>query len=141
LTSATLRKERVDLVQPTLRSDLPEFGPGSDGEWGLGQMPRDPTSLVSEKGIQYEGNTEYIGNLLLHELYDLHYSMLLPGHATIHINGKNEIERLMADRAMQLGDSFNMREFMDRFLASGMIPLSLTRWEMTGFDDKILKLK
>jgi uncharacterized protein (DUF885 family) len=67
--------------------------------------------------------------------------MLLPGHATIHINGKNEIERLMADRAMQLGDSFNMREFMDRFLASGMIPLSLTRWEMTGFDDKILKLK
>jgi hypothetical protein len=68
LTSATLRKERVDLVQPTLRSDLPEFGPGSDGEWGLGQMPGDPTSLVSEKGIQYEGNTEYIGNLLLHEL-------------------------------------------------------------------------
>ena len=73
--------------------------------------------------------------------YDLHYSMMLPGHATIYINGKNELERLMADRAMQLGDAFNLREFMDDFLASGMIPLSLTRWEMTGLDDEIRKLR
>ena len=73
--------------------------------------------------------------------YDLHYSMLQPGHATIYINGKNEIERLMADRAMQLGPAFNLREFMDSFLASGLTPISLTRWEMTGFDDEIKELR
>ena len=73
--------------------------------------------------------------------YDLHYSMLQPGHATIYINGKNEIERLMADRAMQLGAAFNLREFMDDFLNLGMIPLSLARWEMTGLDDEILQLR
>lgn len=66
--------------------------------------------------------------------------MLQPGHATIYITGKNELERLMADRAMQLGDTFNLQEFMDSFFASGMIPISLARWEMTGLDDEIKKL-
>ncbi len=72
--------------------------------------------------------------------YDFDISMLQPGHATIYITGKNELERLMADRAMQLGDTFNLQEFMDSFFASGMIPISLTRWEMTGLDDEIKKL-
>jgi len=69
--------------------------------------------------------------------YDLEVSMLQPGHATIYITGKNELERLMAERAMQLGDAFNLRQFMDTLFASGMIPISLARWEITGFDDEI----
>ncbi len=73
--------------------------------------------------------------------YDLEISMLQPGHATIYINGKNELERLMADRAMQLGDEFNLRQFMDNLFDSGIIPISLVRWEMTGLDDEIKKLK
>jgi len=73
--------------------------------------------------------------------YDLHYSMLQPGHATIYITGKNQLERLMADRALQLGDAFNLQEFMDSFFASGMIPISLARWEITGLDDEIEKLQ
>ncbi|MEE8604699.1 MAG: DUF885 family protein [Candidatus Aminicenantaceae bacterium] len=73
--------------------------------------------------------------------YDLEISMLQPGHATIYITGKNEFERLLADRAMQLGNSFNLQRFMDDFFASGMIPISLARWEMTGFDDEIKKLQ
>jgi hypothetical protein len=48
-------------------SDLPEFGAGSDGEWGLGQMPGDPTSLVSVKGICFPGNQDYFANALMHE--------------------------------------------------------------------------
>ena len=59
-------------------SDLPEFGPGSDGEWGLGQMPGDPTSLVSEKGIHYQGNTEYIANFLLHEFVHVVHNLGMP---------------------------------------------------------------
>ena len=42
---------------------------------------------------------------------------------------------------MQLGDTFNLQRFMDDFFASGMIPISLARWEMTGFDDEIKKLQ
>jgi hypothetical protein len=48
-------------------SDLPEFDAGADGQWGLGQMPGDPTSLVSVRGVCYPGNTEYRANFLLHE--------------------------------------------------------------------------
>jgi len=73
--------------------------------------------------------------------YDLEVSMLQPGHATIYITGKNELERLMADRAMQLGDAFNLRQFMDTLFASGMIPISLARWEITGLDDEIRELQ
>jgi hypothetical protein len=72
--------------------------------------------------------------------YDLEISMLQPGHATIYITGKNELEKLLAERAMQQGENFNLRQFMDEFLASGMIPIALTRWEMTGFEDEITGL-
>jgi len=72
--------------------------------------------------------------------YDLEISMLQPGHATIYITGKNEFERLLTDRAMQLGEGFNLQQFMDNFFASGMIPLSLARWEITGMDDEIKEL-
>jgi uncharacterized protein (DUF885 family) len=73
--------------------------------------------------------------------YDLEISMLQPGHATIYITGKNEFERLMASRAMQLGNNFNLQRFMDNFFALGMISLSLARWEMTGLDDEIKELQ
>jgi hypothetical protein len=48
-------------------SNLPEFEPESDGQWGLGQMLGDPTTLVSERGVCYEGNSEYRANFLAHE--------------------------------------------------------------------------
>jgi hypothetical protein len=41
---------------------------------------------------------------------------------------------------MQLQDKFVVRDFFDGFLASGVIPVSLIRWEMTGRDDEIKKL-
>jgi hypothetical protein len=72
--------------------------------------------------------------------YDLEISMLQPGHATIYINGKNELERLIADRALQLGEAFNLRQVMDHLFSSGIIPISLARWEITGLDDEIKKL-
>jgi len=73
--------------------------------------------------------------------YDLEISMLQPGHATIYITGKNELERLLADRAMQLGEGFNLQQFVDNFFALGMIPLSLARWELTGMDDEMKELQ
>jgi len=42
------------------------------------------------------------------------------------------VERLMSDRAHELGDRYSMREFMDAFDAVGLIPVMLVRWEMLG---------
>ena len=57
-----------------------------------------------------------------------------------YIGGKAQIEQLIADRAMQLGTRFNLRDFMDDFFAAGMSPISLIRWVLTGLDDEIRKL-
>ena len=46
--------------------------------------------------------------------------------------GKIEVERLLSDRAHELGDRYSMREFMDAFDAVGLIPVMLVRWEMLG---------
>jgi len=65
---------------------------------------------------------------------------LVPGFEMSYTMGKVQLEKLMADRAHQLGGKFNLREFMDEFRSYGMIPFALIRWEMTGFDDEIKKL-
>jgi len=71
---------------------------------------------------------------------DMRIYLHQPGYGTSYIVGKVHIDKLMADRSLQLGEKFNLRQFMDEFFASGMIPVSLIRWEMTGLDDEIRKL-
>ena len=60
-----------------------------------------------------------------------------PGYGISYQMGKIQIDQLLADRAIQLGDQFNLKDFHDQFLAAGMIPISLIRWEMTGLDDQV----
>jgi hypothetical protein len=60
-----------------------------------------------------------------------------PGYGISYQMGKIQIDQLLADRAMQLRDRFSMKEFHDQFLAAGMIPISLIRWEMTGLEDEV----
>jgi uncharacterized protein (DUF885 family) len=61
-----------------------------------------------------------------------------PGYGTSYLTGKIEIEKLMTERARQLGDRFTMKQFIDEVNAAGVIPVSLIRWELTGLDDEIL---
>lgn len=63
-----------------------------------------------------------------------------PGYGTSYVYGKIQLERLMADRAIQLGDNFQLRDFFDNYFQRGVIPASLIRWEMTGHDDAIRKM-
>ena len=63
-----------------------------------------------------------------------------PGYGTSYVYGKIQLERLMADKAIQLGDNFQLRDFFDDYFSRGVIPASLIRWEMTGHDDAIKKL-
>lgn len=72
--------------------------------------------------------------------YDLQIYLRRPAYGMTYLTGKMQFEKLLADRSRQLGEDFNLGKFHDDFLASGSIPLSLIRWEMTGLDDEVKKL-
>ncbi|MCZ6915355.1 MAG: DUF885 family protein, partial [Gemmatimonadetes bacterium] len=69
-----------------------------------------------------------------------HFYLTQPGYGTSYIMGKLEIEKLMAERAIQLGDEFTIKRFFDEFFATGVIPVSLVRWQLTGNKDSILEV-
>ena len=71
---------------------------------------------------------------------DVQIYLQQPVYGESYVVGKIQIDKLLADRAHQLGKKFNLRQFMDDFFAAGMIPIALTRWEMTGLEDEIKKL-
>jgi hypothetical protein len=61
-----------------------------------------------------------------------------PGYGTSYLSGKIQIEELLAERALQLGDEFSIGRFFDEFFDVGVIPVTLVRWAMTGTRDPIL---
>lgn len=63
-----------------------------------------------------------------------------PGYGLGYTVGMLQMQRLLADRKRQLGDDFVLKDFHDQFLATGRLPLSLIRWEMTGLDDEVAQL-
>ena len=73
--------------------------------------------------------------------YEMETTLRWPGWHMGMVIGKKQIMDLIADRAAQLGADFNLRETMDEFFAAGMIPIALTRWEMTGLDDEMARLR
>ncbi len=75
-----------------------------------------------------------------HLWHEMQTTLLQVGWHSQMVVGKVHFMKLFRDRAQQLGDDFVLREFMDEFYAAGVIPTSLIRWEMTGYDDEIKKL-
>jgi uncharacterized protein (DUF885 family) len=73
--------------------------------------------------------------------FDIELYLRQPGYGIGYYLGKVELEKLLAERAMQLGDKFDIKTFHDEFRASGSIPISLIRWEMTGLDDEIRTMR
>ena len=67
-----------------------------------------------------------------------HLYLRQPGYGTSYLSGKIQIEELMAEAALQQGDAFSIQRFFDGFFDAGVIPIALTRWEMTGTKDAIL---
>jgi hypothetical protein len=60
-----------------------------------------------------------------------------PGYGIGYTIGALQLERLLADVKRQQEEGFVLRDFHDRLMQSGRLPLSLLRWEMTGLDDEI----
>jgi uncharacterized protein (DUF885 family) len=75
-----------------------------------------------------------------HLWHEMQTTLLHVGWHSQMIAGKVHFMKLFRDRAQQLGEEFNLKEFMDEFYAAGVIPTSLIRWEMTGYDDETNKL-
>jgi hypothetical protein len=73
--------------------------------------------------------------------FDIELYLRQPGYGIGYYMGKVELEKLLSERAMQLGDKFDLQRFHDEFLGAGVIPISLIRWEMTGRDDEIRRMR
>ena len=71
-------------------------------------------------------------------LFEQQLYLQQPGYGTSYLTGKALIEELLAERALQLGDEFVLKDVMEEFFAAGVIPVSLIRWEMTGSRDPVL---
>jgi uncharacterized protein (DUF885 family) len=75
-----------------------------------------------------------------HLWYELATTLRGVGHHMLMVVGKVQFMKLFRDRANQLGDDLVIRDFMDEFYGAGFIPMSLIRWEMTGYTDEIERL-
>lgn len=63
-----------------------------------------------------------------------------PGLGIAYEIGKLQIERMLADRRLQQGTQFSLREFHDYVWSNGNVPLTLQRWELLGLDDDVKKV-
>ena len=67
-----------------------------------------------------------------------HLYLRQPGYGTSYVTGKIQIEELLAEEALERGEDFTVKAFFDDFFDAGVIPITLTRWEMTGERHEIL---
>ncbi len=72
--------------------------------------------------------------------YDLQIYLRRPTYGMNYVMGKIQLEKLLSDRAQQLGDRFDLGAFHNEFLGAGPISISLIRWQMTGLDDEVRTL-
>lgn len=62
-----------------------------------------------------------------------------PGHGLEYTIGNIQMFQLLGDRKRQFGDKFVLKDFHDEFISKGIIPISLIRYEMTGYEKDVEK--
>ncbi len=92
-------------------------------EWTLEQAAQFTSAQTPRGWLRLDGRTVW---------GEQHLYLQQPSYGTSYLIGKVQIERLLSDRAHQLGDAFTLQRFMDEFTALGMIPMSLVRLELLG---------
>ncbi|MCJ7816040.1 MAG: DUF885 domain-containing protein [Xanthomonadales bacterium] len=71
-------------------------------------------------------------------IFEQHLYLRQPGYGTSYVTGKYLLEQTLADYARlkeERGEPFSLRQFFDELNATDSIPISLSRWEMTGLKD------
>lgn len=63
-----------------------------------------------------------------------------PGYGMSYTMGSMQIQRLLVDRKRQLGEGFSLKDFHDYLMNTGRLPVSLLRYDLTGYDDDIQNL-
>ena len=94
----------------------------------LEEAARDTSAWTPRGWLRLDGATLW---------FEQHLFLQQPGYGTSYVIGKQEIDKLIATRAGQLGKDFTLRRFMDEKDAAGLIPVSLLRWELTGKSDEV----
>jgi uncharacterized protein (DUF885 family) len=124
-----LYAERLADTMGLYSSDLYRFGE-------LGEQALRAARLVVDPGLAVLGWTrqQAIDYMLAHVMYDrqtieseVDRYIAMPGQATSYMVGRLEIERLRQEAETRLGDRFDIRQFHDRVLESGNIPLPVLR--------------
>ena len=101
----------------------------------LGDLRMQSNELTLEQASQFasdntpRGWLSMKGNLVRGEQ---HLYLQQPGYGTSYVIGKLMLDQTLMIRKRQLGDRFNMRQYMDAFDAVGLVPASLVQWELTG---------
>jgi hypothetical protein len=72
--------------------------------------------------------------------FEQHLYLRQPGYGTSYVTGKYLLERLLAERGKQLGDTFSLLGYFEELDRVGVIPVSLIRYQLTGKDDEIKAL-
>ena len=60
-----------------------------------------------------------------------------PGYGMTYTIGALQLQALLMDRKRQLGDKFSIRDYHDYLMTTGRLPVSLLRYDLTGYDDEI----
>ncbi len=72
--------------------------------------------------------------------FEQHLYLRQPGYGSSYITGKFQFEQLLSDYAGQRGDTFQLADFFENVNSSGIIPVALVRWELTGLNDEVQML-
>lgn len=60
-----------------------------------------------------------------------------PGYGMTYTIGSMQLQKLMVDRRRQLGDAFSIKDYHDYLMNTGRLPVSLLRYDLTGYDDEV----
>jgi uncharacterized protein (DUF885 family) len=121
--------ERMALDMGVYSSDLARFGE-------LGEQALRAARLVVDPGLHVLGwsRQQALDYMVTHVPEsrgtlesEVDRYIASPGQATAYMVGRLEIERLRHEAETRLGRSFDIREFHDRVLESGSVPLLLLR--------------
>jgi uncharacterized protein (DUF885 family) len=124
-----LYSERLAGEMGLYSTDLYKFG-------DLGEQALRAARLVVDPGVAVLGwsRQQAIDYMVAHipESHDVLVSevdryIADPGQATAYMIGRLEIERLRSQAKSRLGNAFDIREFHDKVLESGSVPLSFLR--------------
>ncbi len=63
-----------------------------------------------------------------------------PYYGSSYLMGKSQVEMFLAERAVELGEDFTIKRFFDEINSSGLIPMSLVRWELSGEADEVISM-